>query len=408
MHDKREKRSKTGNKTSQMTRRQVLARAGAAGGGLVLASTLGVGPEAIAAAPLQVPRRVLGKTGEKIPILCMGGSLPLDPRFDPKLAECVKYGVNYFDQADCYSGGEGEPALGAFHSRANLRSKIWITTKSDEKDPKGFEQTFHQSLEKLKTDYTDMYFLHGLRKPEHLNDDLKVVVERLKKEKKTRFFGFSCHDGTVAELLEMAAKLPWIDAVMFRYNFQQYGNDKLNRAIDACVKSKVGLIAMKTQGSAVSFEPQWKKFEQTGKWNKYQAVMKAVWADERITAAVSDMDNLDKVRENIAAALDKTKLSAAEVEALHRYAAATRSVTCDSCDHLCGPAVGAPVQIGPTLRYLMYHDVYGKSELAKELYRKLPPEARRIHGLDFSAARAACPHGVDIERWMKRAADVLV
>jgi predicted aldo/keto reductase-like oxidoreductase len=401
MHRKPEK-TKT-----DMTRRQMLTRTGAAGGGLVLASTLGVGPEAIAAAPLQVPRRVLGKTGEKIPILCMGGSLPLDPRFDPKLAECVKYGVNYFDQADCYSGGEGEPALGAFAQRANLRSKIWITTKSDEKDPKGFQETFHQSLEKLKTDYVDMYFLHGLRKPEHLNDELKVVVERLKKEKKMRFFGFSCHDGTVAELLELAAKLPWIDGIMFRYNFQQYGNEKLNRAIDSCVKAKVGLIAMKTQGSAVSFEPQWKKFEQTGKWNKYQAVMKAVWADERITAAVSDMDNLDKVRENVAAALDKTKLTAAEVEALHKYAAATRSVTCDSCDHLCGPAVDAPVQIGPTLRYLMYHDVYGKSELAKDLYRKLPAEARRIAGVDFTPARAACPHGVDIAHWMKRAADVL-
>jgi predicted aldo/keto reductase-like oxidoreductase len=395
------------HKESQITRRQLLGQAGAAGGGLVLASTLGVGPEAIAASPLQVPRRVLGKTGEKIPILCMGGALPLDPRFDPKLAECVKYGVNYFDMADCYSGGEAEPAMGAFHTRANLRSKIWITSKSDEKAPKDFEETFHQSLEKLKTDYVDMYFLHGLRKLDQLTPELKTLVERLKKEKKMRFFGFSCHDGTVAELLELAAKTPWIDAVMFRYNFHQYGNEKLNRAIDACVKANVGLIAMKTQGSAISFETQWKRFEVSGKWNKYQSVMKAVWADDRITAAVSDMDNLDKLRENVGAALDKTKLTSAELESLHRYAAASRSVTCDGCDHLCGAALQAPVQIGPTLRYLMYHDVYGKTELAKDLYRKLPKAARRIAGVDFAPARAACPHGVDIAHWMARAADVL-
>jgi uncharacterized protein len=392
-----------------LTRRQVLGGAGAAGGGLVLSSALGVGPSSVEAAPLQVPRRVLGKTGVSIPILCMGGSLPLDPRFDPKLAECVKYGVNYFDQADCYSGGEGEPALGAFVGRANLRSKVFITTKSDEKDPKGFEETFHQSLEKLKTDYVDMYFLHGLKKPEHINDELKTVVEKLRKEKKLKFFGFSCHDGTVAELLELSARTPWIDAVMFRYNFQQYGNDKLNRAIDAAHKAKVGLIAMKTQGSAVSFESQWKKFEQTGKWNKYQAVMKAVWADERIAGAVSDMDNIEKVRENIGAALDKTKLTAAEVESLYKYAAATRSVTCDGCDHLCTPALGpeAAVQIGPTLRYLMYHDVYGKSDLAKEMFRKLPAEARQYASIDFKPAQAACPHKVDIAHWMSRAATVL-
>ena len=391
-----------------LTRRQVLSKAGA-GGAVVLSSALGVGPSTVEAAPLQVPRRVLGKTGEKIPILCMGGSLPLDPRFDPKLAECVKYGVNYFDQADCYSGGEGEPALGNFVARANLRSKVFITTKSDEKDPKGFEETFHKSLENLKTDYIDMYFLHGLKKPEHINDDLKVVVEKLRKEKKMKFFGFSCHDGTVAELLEVAAKTPWIDSVMFRYNFKQYGNDKLNRAIDAAHKAKVGLIAMKTQGSAVSFEDQWKKFEGTGKWNKYQAVMKAVWADERIAGAVSDMDNIEKVRENVGAALDKTKLTQAEMESLYKYAAATRGMTCDGCDHLCSPALGeqAAVQIGPTLRYLMYHDVYGKSDLAKEMFRKLPPEARQFAKVDFKPAQAACPHNVDIAHWMSRAASVL-
>src|SRR5581483_6513772 len=144
----------------------------------------------------------------------------------------------------------------------------------------------------------------GLEDPKYVNDDLRVVVERLKKEKKMRFFGFSTHGGRVAELLNLAAQTPWIDAVMFRYNFRQYGNDELNRAIDAAHKANVGLIAMKVQGSAVSFEPQWQKFKQTGKWNKYQAVLKAVWADERITAAISDMDNLDKLRENIAAALD--------------------------------------------------------------------------------------------------------
>src|SRR5262245_33640037 len=140
-------------RSRDLSRRQLLARTGAAGGGLVLGSTLGVGPSQIEAAPSQVPRRVLGKTGEKIPIRLMGGSLPLDARFDPKLAECVRYGVNYVDAADCYQGGQCEPAVGAFHTRANLRSKLWITSKSDDHDPKAFEKKFLQSLERLQTSY---------------------------------------------------------------------------------------------------------------------------------------------------------------------------------------------------------------------------------------------------------------
>jgi predicted aldo/keto reductase-like oxidoreductase len=389
-----------------ITRRKVLTGA-KVGGGLVLASSLGVGPSRVEAAPLQVPRRVLGKTGEKVPVLLMGGSVPMDPRFDPKLAEGFKYGVNYYDAADCYGNGGVERSIGAFHVRANLRSKIWITSKSDEHDPKGFEQTFKGSLERLQTDYVDMYYLHGLDDPKYINDDLKAVVERLRKEKKLRFFGFSTHGGKVAQLLETAARTPWIDSVMFRYNFKQYGNEALNRAIDAAHQANVGLIAMKTQGSAVSFADQVDKFKQTGKWNKYQSVIKAVIADERITAAISDMDNLDKLHENIAAALDKTKLTRLEVQELYRYAAATRHLTCDGCDHLCGAAMEAPVQIGNTLRYLMYHDVYGRPELARDLFRALPEEARNFAHLDFRAAAAACPHRVDVDGYMKRAARVL-
>jgi predicted aldo/keto reductase-like oxidoreductase len=388
----------------KISRRKMLTTTG---GGIVLASSIGVGPSKLEAAPLQVPRRVFGKTGEKIPMLVMGGSVTMDPRFDPKLAEGVKYGVNYFDAADCYGGGSVELAIGAFHTRANVRSKIWITSKSDEHDPVGFEKTFHKSLEKMQTSYVDMYYLHGLDNPDRINDDLKAVVERLKKEKKTKFFGFSCHGKRVAELLQLAAKTPWIDSVMFRYNFRQYGNEELNRAIDAAHKAKVGLIAMKTQGSAVSFEQEWQKFQQTGKWNKYQAVLKAVWADERITAAISDMENLDILRENVAAALDRTKLTRAETEELYKYAARTRSLACDGCDHLCGGAVDAPVQIGNTLRYLMYHDMYGRPELARTLFRALPEEARNLAHLDFRAAAAACPHGLDVGGLLHRAATVL-
>jgi hypothetical protein len=90
-------------------------------------------------------------------------------------------------------------------------------------------------------------------------------------------------------------------------------------------------------------------------------------------------------------------------EALHRYAQDTRSLACDGCDHHCNPAVAAPVQIGTTLRCLMYHDVYGQPELAKDRFRALPTEARQLAG-----ASRACPHGVDVVSLMDRASKVRV
>jgi predicted aldo/keto reductase-like oxidoreductase len=193
---------------------------------------------------------------------------------------------------------------------------------------------------------------------------------------------------------------------MFRYNFRQYGNRALNEAIDACVKADIGLIAMKTQSSEVG-EDAAKKFERGGKWNKYQAALKAVWSDKRISAAVSHMDNFDKLKQNVAAALDPGELGLDERRALERYAAATRSLACDGCDHLCNPAVRAPVRIGATLRCLMYHDVYGQPELARERFRALPAEARAVAAIDFAGADRACPHGLDVSGLMRRAGEVL-
>jgi uncharacterized protein len=400
-----------------ITRRQLLRRTGAVSGGVLL-SEVGLGALARDAWALAgegggadlaaaMPRRVLGKTGERIPILLQGGSMSWNTKWDPKLPEAVKNGITYLDAATAYAGGTNELAIGSFVERSKLRDKLWITSKSHLHDPAGLEQELDSSLSRLKTSYVDMYYLHGIEDPGVLNAAMLAKVEQLKKQKKLKFFGFSCHHGNVAELLTLAAKTPWVDSVMFRYNFRQYGNKELNVAIDACVKAGVGLIAMKTQGSAVSFEPQWQKFQQTGKWNKFQAVMKAVWADERISGAVSEMDSLEKIRENAEAARDPKSLGALDVEELRRYALATRSLACDGCDHLCARHLGAPIPVATTLRYLMYHDSYGKRDEARALYQALPEAARRVEALDFASASAACPNGLDLAQHLKRAAQIL-
>jgi predicted aldo/keto reductase-like oxidoreductase len=399
-----------------ITRRQLLRRSGAVGGGLVLAeaalgsvarTAFALAAGAPADTAQAMPRRLLGKTGRRIPILLQGGSMAWNTKWDPKLPESIKHGIDYFDCAWSYTGGTNEIAIGSFLQRTKVRDKIWITSKSHQHDAAGFEQDLGESLSRLSTSYVNMYFLHGLADPRKLDKALQAKVEELQKKKKLEHFGFSCHNGNVVELLNLAAQTPWVDSVMFRYNFRQYGNAELNRAIDACVKAGVGLIAMKTQGSAVSFESEVQKFEQTGKWNKYQAVLKAVWADERLTAAVSEMDSIEKIRQNAEAAKDPKKLGALDMESLRRYAAATRSLACDGCDHHCTGALERPIPVATTLRYLMYHDSYGKRAEARALYQALPEAARHVEGVDFSTASRACPNGLNVAELVARAAQVL-
>src|SRR5689334_25233878 len=125
----------------KMTRREMLKLAGMAG----IAGAIGMPrlvradgdvPPTQAALP-QVPRKTLGKTNEKVPILLMGMAMNFDPKFDPKLAEALRFGVNYFDCADCYEGGRSETAAGNFLETSGKRKDVWITTKSCNHTPDG-------------------------------------------------------------------------------------------------------------------------------------------------------------------------------------------------------------------------------------------------------------------------------
>jgi hypothetical protein len=55
----------------------------------------------------------------------------------------------------------------------------------------------------------------------------------------------------------------------------------------------------------------------------------------------------------------------------------------------------------------MYHDSYGDLEKARRVFAELPEEARRLEGVDFSAASRACPNGIDLVAQLKRAAQIL-
>ena len=82
------KESCADEKTTGISRRELLIGGAAIAAGSFLGATLAVDDAEAATKPVpQVPRRVLGKTKQSIPILIFGGSIPINSVFDPKLAE---------------------------------------------------------------------------------------------------------------------------------------------------------------------------------------------------------------------------------------------------------------------------------------------------------------------------------
>ena len=90
------------------------------------------------------------------------------------------------------------------------------------------------------------------------------------------------------------------------------------------------------------------------------------------------MTNRDMLRENIDASRDLT-LTLREQKQLEEYRQATAHLYCHGCGQHCEPAADG-VAVSDILRYLRYHEVYGKRQRAAELYQALPAEARNIAG----------------------------
>jgi len=354
-------------------------------------------------ASAMMPKRRLGKTGLQVPILQMGGSFNLAPVL---FRRALELGVNFVDTAASYMGRRAEGILGKTLGKLAKREDYMIITKGHPKKPEDiYERCLPRSLAQLQSDYVDGWFFHGLDDPSILTSpEWKAAAEKAKKSGKTRFFGFSCHGKNVVELLKTSAKVGFVDVIMLKYNFRSYGDAELNRAIDAAYKADVGLIAMKTQGAAVSLAERMNPFEQAG-YNKHQAVLKAVWRDPRMASCCSEMPSLKILEENVAAATQP--LTTREARLVRDWAERTARLYCPGgsgiCRRQCEAALDQPAAIADTLRCLMYHDSYGRQGDARELFAQLPDSLRPSLDIDLAAAERACPLRLPVAKLVRDA-----
>jgi predicted aldo/keto reductase-like oxidoreductase len=200
---------------------------------------------------------------------------------------------------------------------------------------------------------------------------------------------------------------------MLKYDYRLMHTDAMRAAVDACAKAGIGLTAMKTQ-SKDSFNLESEAdlklgghFVKRG-FTEHQAKLKAVWENPHIASICSQMPNVTILSANVAAALDKTKLTSADHSALRQYAQETCSGYCAGCTNLCEDALARQVPVGDVMRCLMYHRSYGDPILAKEVFAQMPAAARgRLTSLNFAAAERVCPHRLPIGRLMREAGELL-
>ena len=225
-----------------MDRREFLRAAAAAG----VVSAFG-GVESHGDASL--PRRPLGKTGERLSIVGMGGVVVIGMEqnvANRTVRDAIGRGVNYFDVAPSYGNGEAEEKLGA--ALKGHRGRVFLACKTGRRDAAGAREELAESLERLQTDRVDLYQLHGLMKVEDADKALakggaiEAFVEA-KKQGKVRFLGFSAHSMDAA--LSAMERFEF-DTVLFPINWVCYFKGNFGpQVVKAAQAKNMGILALK-------------------------------------------------------------------------------------------------------------------------------------------------------------------
>jgi aryl-alcohol dehydrogenase-like predicted oxidoreductase len=200
-----------------------------------------------------IPKRTLGRTGEKLSIIGFGGIVVMNEESGQAnniVAEAVDRGVNYFDVAPSYGNAQERlgPALAPYRKDCFLACKTEGRTKDDSR------KQLEESLRLLKTDHVDLYQFHALTKMSDLDKVLgpggaMETMEAAKKEGKIRYIGFSVHS---AETALAAMDRYNFDTVLFPVNFvlfsqADFGPQILKRAQE----KNMGILALKGMAKTV-------------------------------------------------------------------------------------------------------------------------------------------------------------
>ncbi len=212
--------------------------------------------------------RTLGRTGVQISSLCLGTDNFADPTPEPEAARILDMaldaGINLIDTGDIYADGEGEKIIGRTLKANGRRHQTLIATKVDHgrrrpgyslDDPSLYQPNDHghsrlhiiraceNSLQRLQTDYIDLYQLHR-PSPDIPWDEQLGALTDLVRQGKVRYIGCSTHPAwSVMEAIMVSELKGYARLVSEQPPYNLLDRRIENDLVPLCQKHGLGLIA---------------------------------------------------------------------------------------------------------------------------------------------------------------------
>ncbi len=210
-----------------------------------------------------IPRRVLGRTGEMVSMVGLGG-YHLGTQSDEQesiriIRTALDSGMNFLDNCWDYNGGTSEVRMGKA-LRDGYRAKAFLMTKIDGRDKKSAAKQIEDSLRRLQTDHIDLMQFHEVIRdtdPDRIfavGGGMEAVLDA-KKAGKVRYIGFTGHKGPDIHLKMLQTAFAHnftFDAVQMPLNAMDAHYDSFEKKVlPVLVEHKIGVLGMKSMGDSV-------------------------------------------------------------------------------------------------------------------------------------------------------------
>jgi predicted aldo/keto reductase-like oxidoreductase len=341
--------------------------------------------------------RTLGRTGLKLPVVSMGSSYGIG-----LVATALDEGIRYIHTSSSYSERKHEILLGeVFKTRP--RSSFVVGTSPDlpytyrrsrdrssdlgtEVDPELIYRSMEGSLQRLRVEYVDIYYLCSVGTREALFEPYLEAFGRLKEEGMTRFVGLATHENE-PEVIRAAVKSGFWDVVLTAYNFRQTHREAVRKAIREAAEAGLGVVAMKTQAGVYRDRARTQMINQS-------AALKWVLQDENVHTTIPAFSNYDELREDLSVMedLEFTPAEARDLEDVERSAHA--GLFCQQCGH-CLSQCPLGVEVPTLMRAYMYAVGHARPDKARMTLRDFSPGD--IGCIDCRHCTVQCALGMDIQ-----------
>src|SRR5437660_6485543 len=215
------------------------------------------------ASEASVPTRTLGRSGEKISMVGLGGyhlGMQSDEQESIRIIRsALDSGITFLDNCWDYNNGQSEIRMGKA-LRDGYRQQAFLMTKIDGRTKQAAAQQLEESLRRLQTDHIDLLQFHEVIRdtdPDRIfakGGGMEAVLEA-KKQGKVRYIGFTGHKSTDIHLKMLNTAFAHeftFDAVQMPLNVMDAHYDSFEKKVlPVLLKHNIGVLGMKPMGDKI-------------------------------------------------------------------------------------------------------------------------------------------------------------